>query len=243
MTSSSAAEPQARHLLDARFMWRVFWVFAGLAVLSMCISIAGRYAGRAIAMAGHTDDTTLAEVVIGDNVVAAPHNMIRFSTARRSGAAARLDLYMRWPRLDGYSDEARDDFNHAGGSPNIVFASLTESAMSRDMSGRYEPIYAHITEPSGEDALGGLQVRRFKEASGYMNEILVVGDGDTATPFVARCLDGPSAEQSLAPCERDIHVGDGLSLTYRFPRELLGDWRRLEASVLARIGGMLKTGS
>ena len=89
MTSSSAAEPQATHLLDARFMWRVFWVFAGLAILSMCISIAGRYAGRAIAMAGHTDDTTLAEVVIGDNVVAAPHNMIRFSTARRSGAGSR----------------------------------------------------------------------------------------------------------------------------------------------------------
>ena len=101
MTSSSAAEPQATHLLDARFMWRVFWVFAGLAILSMCISIAGRYAGRAIAMAGHTDDTTLAKVVIGDKVVAAPHNMIRFSSARRSGAAARLDLYMRWPRLDG----------------------------------------------------------------------------------------------------------------------------------------------
>ena len=37
---------------------------------------------------------------------------------------------------------------------------------------------------------------------------------------MARCLSGPSAEESLAPCERDIHVGDDLSLSYRFPTEL-----------------------
>ena len=43
--------------------------------------------------------------------------------------------------------------------------------------------------------------------------------------FVARCLVGESAAESLAPCERDIHVGDNLSLSYRFPTELLGDWR------------------
>lgn len=242
MTPSTAAEPRAAPLLDAPFMWRVFWIFAGLAIISVAISVAGRYAGRAIAMAGHTDDRSVAEVVIGNNVIAAPRNMIRFAAARRDGIAPKLDLYMRWPALDGYSDAARDDFNHAAGAPSIIFASLTESAMSRDMSGRYEPIYAHLTRPS-EDGPAGLQIRRFTEASGYVNEVLVVDDAEVPAPFVARCLDGPAAAQSLAPCERDVHVGDGLSLTYRFPREMLRDWRRLEASVLARIGGMLKTGS
>ena len=50
-------------------------------------------------------------------------------------------------------------------------------------------------------------------------------------PFVARCLSGPSAEESLAPCERDIHVGDDLSLSYRFPIELLADWQALDKAV------------
>lgn len=241
MTISSSAETRTAPLLDARFMWRIFWVFAGLAVISLAISVAGRYAGRTIAMAGHTDDMSVAEVVIGNNVIAAPRNVIRFAAARHGGVAARLDLYMRWPALDGYSDTARDDFNHAAGAPNIIFVSLTESAMSRDMSGRYKPIYERITQASGEQGPANLQVRRFTEASGYMNEILVVGDAQGETPFVARCLDGPSAAGSLAPCERDVHVDDGLSLTYRFPSELLRDWRRLDASVLARVAGMLKT--
>ena len=48
---------------------------------------------------------------------------------------------------------------------------------------------------------------------------------------MARCLSGPSAEESLAPCERDIHVGDDLSLSYRFPAELLKDWQALDQAV------------
>ncbi|MGO4843225.1 hypothetical protein AB4144_64220, partial [Rhizobiaceae sp. 2RAB30] len=58
---------------------------------------------------------------------------------------------------------------------------------------------------------------------------------------VARCLTGQSAEESLAPCERDIHVGGNLSLTYRFPRELLQGWRSLDAAVLATARSLIRT--
>lgn len=238
-----AADPISRPLLDSRFAWRVFYAFAALALLSVAISVAGRYAGRSISMAGHTDDTSVAEVVIGNNVIAAPRNMIRFETARRNGVATRLDLYMRWPQLDGYSDAARDDFNHAHGQPNILFASLSPRMMSRDMSGRYEPIYAQLTEPTAKTLAGGLQVRNFTGKSGYLNETLVVAERPGEPPYVARCLDEAAAAGSLAPCERDIHIGDDLSLTYRFPRELLPEWKALDGAVLARVTGLLKTGN
>ena len=39
----------------------------------------------------------------------------------------------------------------------------------------------------------------FTEKSGYLNEVLAVAERPGDTPFVARCLSGPSAEQSLAP--------------------------------------------
>ena len=94
-------------------MWRVFYVFAVLALLSVAISVGGNWFGHSIAMAGHTDDTTVHEIVIGNNVIAAPANTIRFERARRDGVADRLDLYLRWPDMDGYSEAARDDFNHA----------------------------------------------------------------------------------------------------------------------------------
>ena len=242
MTETAAADPVSRPLLDSRFVWRVFYAFAALAILSAAISVAGRYAGRSIAMAGHTDDTAVAEVVIGNNVIAAPKNMIRFETARRNGVAARLDLYMRWPRLDGYSDAARDDFNHAGAEPSIIFASLSQRMMSRGMSGRFEPIYSNLTQPTGTILPGGLSVRSFIEKSGYMNEILVVAERPGDDPYVARCLDETAAAHSLAPCERDVQVGEDLSLIYRFPREMLADWKSLDAAVVAKINSMLKTG-
>ena len=72
--------------------------------------------------------------------------------------------------------------------------------------------------------------------------MLAVAERPGKDPFVARCLVGPSAEQSLAPCERDVLVGERLSLTYRFPKEFLADWQALDAAVLAFAAHGLKTG-
>ncbi len=90
--------------------------------------------------------------------------------------------------------------------------------MSRDMSGRLEPIYSAMLVRPGKAGPGGTTLYAFNEKSGYLNEVLAVAirpDGET---FVARCLVGESAAESLAPCERDVHVGDNLSLSYRFPQ-------------------------
>lgn len=229
-------------VVDSMLMKRVFYAFTALALLSIAISLGGKWFGRSIAMAGYTDDATVHKVVIGDNVIAVPANVIRFGQARRDGIAARLDLYLRYPQMDGYSEAARDDFNHTGAAKTIIFLSFERQMMSRDMSGRFAPIYnALITQP-GTPGPGGTTVYGFNEKSGYLNEVLVVGKRPGKDPFVARCLSGPSADESLAPCERDIHVGEDLSLTYRFPREFLGDWQALDTAMAAEAARMLKTG-
>ncbi len=229
--------------IDSSFMMKVFYVFAALALLSLAISVGGKWFGRSIALAGHTDDTTLYEIVIGNNVIAAPANTIRFDRQRRGGVADRLDLYMRWPALDGYSDAARDDFNHAGGARRIVFLSFEERVMSRDMSGRLESIYAPMLVRPGTSGPDGTTLYAFDQKSGYLNEVLAVAPREGGESFVARCLVGESADESLAPCQRDIHVGDNLSLSYRFPRELLGDWAKLDAAIRRRAASMLRTGN
>lgn len=224
------------------FMLRVFFVFLGLALLSGVISLGGKWAGRSIAMAGHTDETTVHEIVIGNDVLAVPANAIRFEAARRSGVAARLDLYLRWPQMDGYSHEARDAFNHVDGARNILFLTFDVPMMSRDMTGRFEPIYRALVEGPGRAGPAGLTVYPFTEKSGYVDEVLVVGDEDGPKPFVARCLAGDAARESLAPCERDIHIGDGLNLTYRMPAELAGSWREVDKAVREAAGRFLQIG-
>lgn len=243
MKEAAAAGNPDLQVIDSSLMMKVFYAFAALALLSVAISLGGKWFGRSIVMSGHTDDTTVHEIVIGNNVIAVPANFIRFERARRDGIAARLDLYLRYPRMDGYSAAARDDFNHAGTAKDIVFLSFEERMMSRDMSGRFAPIYSALIERPGTPGPGGTTIYGFTEKSGYLNEVLAVAERPGKDPFVARCLSGASAEESLAPCERDIHVGNDLSLTYRFPREFLADWPALDAAITAETRRILKTGA
>lgn len=228
--------------IDGPLMRKALYVFAALVLLSVAINVGGKWLGRTIALAGHTDDRTVHEIVIGNNVLAVPANAIRFDKARHDGVASRLDVYLRWPDMEGYTATARDDFNNASASRRILFVSFEQRMMSRDMSGRFAPIYSSLIKLPGTPGPGGLMLYDFTEKSGYMNEVLAVATRPGEDPFVARCLSGQSAEESLAPCERDIHLGDDLSLSYRFPRELLGDWQELEAGIDAKAAQYLKTG-
>lgn len=228
--------------LDARFMTRVFMVFAGLAVIAGLILLAGRHFSGMIAMAGNTEDTTIREIVTGNNVFHVPSNMIRYERQRADGAQDKLELYVRWPDMTGYKRVHADDFNNASGRHNIVFLTFQEQIMSRDMSGRVEPIYRDLIIEPGIAGPGGLTMHGFKEKTGYLDELLVLGSRKGEPPFAARCLAGEAARQSMAACERDVHVGDHLSLTYRFSRDLLADWRRLDAGVVSLANKLLVTG-
>lgn len=224
------------------FARKLFHVFAALALLSLAISLAGRWAGQTILMGGHSDDPTSREIVIGNDVLTVPANMIRFESARRDGAAGRLDLYVRWPQMDGYSIGASDAFNHVDGDRSILFVSLEPRMMSRDMSSRFDPIYRLLVEGEARPGPGGLAIHRFSPESGYVDEVLAVAGRSGEEPFVMRCLAGQAAKESLAPCERDIHVGKDLSLVYRLPPALAGEWRAVEAAVRALAGTLLRDG-
>lgn len=214
-----------------RLLARLGLLLVIVVLVAAGISVAGRWYGKSLAMGGHTDETMVFQIELGSDVLRVPANMIRFEHARRHGAVAKLDLYMRWPQMDGFSLEARHAFNHENGSRELLFLSVEERMMSRDMSGRYEPIYKAMVSEPGRKGPAGLMVYSFPEGTGYVDELLVVENSDSAAPFVMRCLSGAQARDSLAPCERDIHLGRGLSLTYRMPASLASSWREVDAAV------------
>lgn len=218
--------------VGSAFISRMFVVLAILALCSLAIFAVGKVFGRSIALGGHTHDTRAHEIVIGNNVLKVPANAIRDNRQRRSGLTNRLDLYGTWPELHGYTHERAADFNHLDGSRKIIFLSFHERHMLRDMSARFDPIYRQLIVEPGIAGPQGLTLFGFNNKAGYLDELLAVGSRPGTTPFAARCLAGEAAERSLSPCERDVHVGDGLTLTYRFPKELLSEWRALDARVL-----------
>jgi hypothetical protein len=227
--------------IDQAFLLRAFYIFVAVALASALIAAAGRWLGPAISLGGYSDDPTPREIVIGNNVLSVPANAIRFEEARHDGVAPRLDLYLRWPDLTGYSSSARDDFNNKDDRRDILFLSFEPQAMSRDMGGRFDPIYRSLVVEPGSAGENGLTLYDFRPDTGYLNEMLAVASRPKGEPFVARCLVGAPARDSLAPCQRDVLIGDELSLNYRFPRELLGDWRSLDAAVTAKARSFIRT--
>lgn len=241
MGAGQSASQEQPPVIETGFMMKVFGVFAGLALLSAVISIAGKMAGAGIAAVGYTQSTAPYEIVIGNNVFSVPANMIRAEEARRDGEAHRLDLYALWPSMAGYSDDARDAFNNRDPARRILFLSIEPRMMSRDMSGRLDAIYRKLIDLPGAAGPAGLRRYAFAAGSGYVDEILMVGERPGQQPFVARCLTGPAAAESLAGCERDVHLGRELSLSYRFPEEILESWAALDAAVAAKAAEMLRT--
>lgn len=236
-----AVAPQEFRAGRSSLTGRLFYGIVIVGLLSVAITFAGKWFGERIAMGGHTDDTTVHAVVIGNNLLAAPANMIRFEQARRSGDAERLDLYARYPSMTGYTRQTRDDFNHATAADSIIFLGFSEQMMSRDMSSRFAPIYSALITRPGRNGPAGITFYEFSAKSGYVGEMLAVADRQGREPFVARCLTGEAAEKSLTPCERDILVGERLTLTYRFPQRFLEEWQALDTAVENLAASMLGT--
>ncbi|WP_244439669.1 hypothetical protein [Nitratireductor aquibiodomus] len=236
-TGDSGAEPASRR---HRLAIRVLQLCLVLLVLSLGIFLFGRWYGASLSNAGHTESVRLREIVIRNNVLTVPENAIRFKSARMDGVTLRLDLYLSWPELEGYTPGRRNDFNHVDGARNIIFLTFEEQVMSRDMSNRLEPVYRQIIETRSVAGPGNIRFHRFKRDSGYAGEVLAIAEGTgTSQPFVARCLTGAAAREALAPCERDINVGNRLSMTYRFPASLLGNWQVLDSAIKQKVARLL----
>ncbi|MCP1197863.1 hypothetical protein NIM86_00385 [Notoacmeibacter sp. MSK16QG-6] len=201
---------------------------------------AGHRYGQTLSLGGHSDRTDPMEIVIGDNVLSVPENMIRDAQQRSPAEYASLELYLRWPDLTGYSREATAIFNSRSKSRSLIFVTIERASMSRDMSGRYASVYRPLLREPGISGPSGITLQAFRSDAGYGNELLARGSDDEGGLFVARCLAGAEGRQALAGCERDIRIGNGLSMTYRFPRKMLSQWHTMDSALKKRISSLIR---
>lgn len=227
--STNAEEP----LLSNRFLVKLTVTVALLAALTLGISIVGRRYGEQLALAGHTDDVTIHQIAIGEDVINLPANMIRFEQQRRSGRAELVDAYLAWPEMTGYQRSLAERFNRTQASASLVFLQFSQSVMTRDMSGRLDPIYSRLFTTGVEKGPAGLEIHRMKPDSGFGNETVLTGKRQDGTVYVVRCLLPEFGQPSgNADCQRDIHVGKDLTLLYRFSSQLLPQWAALDRAMV-----------
>lgn len=232
MSHAAQSAPDEQPLLSMGFLLRTMIVIAALAVLTVAISIGGRWFGRHISLAGNTDSTAGITLTIGRDTAKFPENTIRFPSQRHDGAVERVDLYLTWPEMQGYGKESRFRFDDIAESSGLIFLQITQSTMSRDMSGRLEPIYSHLLEGPAEPFPDGLTLHRLRADAGYGDEVLLTAPGKDGPDYVVRCL-LPSApdKATSGDCQRDIKVGRDLSVLYRFSSNHLGDWGHIDAAI------------
>jgi hypothetical protein len=232
-TSTAIAPESFRKLFAAMII---------IGVLSVAISIAGRMFGGQIVLGGNSTSTALHEIVIANAVLNVPENYIRHSDQRSPGVKAQLDIYVVLPSLEGYSVKNKLLFNNEKNDDSqLLFITIEPQQMSRDMSGRFDPIYRQLIDPMPENtATEGLESYTFKKDRAiFANERLFVGERGEDRPFVARCITGADGEQAIAPCERDVFLANDLSVKYRFPFWLLKDYRRIDEQVIGMVEKMI----
>ena len=222
-------------LLSPKFVWKITAVVAVMCVVTLAIAITGRMVGQSISQAGNTTDTTLHEIVIGNDVLRLPANVIRFESQRVSGVQSAVDTYFAWPGMTGYSDDTRAVFNQTRSADGLIFARIAQATMSRDMSGRFTPIYKRLTDGAPVAGPSGLDSFRLRSGAGYANELMYVERAASGEPYAIRCLVEEAGSEpdfnTRTGCQRDIAIGRDLSVTYRFSIDLLTHWREIEADI------------
>jgi hypothetical protein len=230
---TSAADDEAPEpLISNRLLFRITVVIGLLAALASALSVVGKQLGEELALGGNTESREIHHIIVGQDTLTLPANMIRFETQRKSGSAESVSIYLSWPNLEGYSRDTASIFSDPHRSDRLIFAEFSQSVMSRDMSGRVEPIYSKLF--AGEPTAGpaGLTIHRLSKKSGFGDERLLTGKLADGSIYAVRCLlpvgDQPSTS---ADCLRDVAVGRDLTLLYRFSSALLPQWQEIDRNV------------
>lgn len=230
--SDDDSEPDEAPLLSTSLLWKIVGGLAALSVASLLLSYGASRYGAWLAQDGRTESEEPIAVTIGQDTLVLPANMFRFSEQRKTGASDQVDLVVTWPEMKGYTAAAASRFNKAADDGNLLFLQYSQSVMSRDMSGRLEPIYKRLFLGEPQPGPAGLSLHRLDPKAGYGEEVILTGDAASENPFVARCI-LPKLEKDAtsSDCQRDIHVGKDLTLLYRFSSTLLPQWRALDQQV------------
>lgn len=244
ITLETASPSDERPLISGRMLAIGVTLLTALAVFTLALSLSSGWIGRALLADRRSDSLTPHTIAIGLDRLRIEENAVRFERQRHDGVLSRVDLALLWPEMRGFSEADRLRFDDIRQSSGLIFLQISQSTMSRDMSGRLEPIYKQLFDGDPEPGPYGLTAHRFRAGSGYDGEILYTAQRPGMADFAVRCLvnggadsqgDGPSVDA----CQRDIHVGHDLSVLYRFSRQKLADWHRIDDAVTAFVSSRL----
>jgi hypothetical protein len=177
-----------------------------------------------------TSDTTPIEVEVGALKLWIPANYMMFESTRHGGRRREVPLFAVLPDLSGWSNWESGSFDDNGPKSQLVFMPIREDRVNLTEAQRMERIYmAYVTDPKGKPGPFGLTQYTFRADSGYRAEDLFVGQTATGLMVLHCAKLGPDVPSPN--CWRDMQIGKGVSVSYRFKRSKLSHWREIADNV------------
>jgi len=195
-----------------------------------------RYFGPTLTeIRGDTPDPSASDVPIvmdiGRARLIVPTNFTRFPRARRDGPRDSVALYSLLPEFEAFTVEKAAVFDSNSPDSPVIYFDISNYSSALSEVDRLEKVYKEkIVDPQGRDGPYGLTVYEFAQGTGYDHEDLFVFYEEGKQPVVLIC----DEETDVTPspnCRRAMRLNETLSLSYRYKRPWLAQWRSIDLSI------------
>jgi len=236
---------ETREIVEEHSGWlvplAVFLVTACLSALVLIYYFAPVASTLGPELPSPTDSPIRVSLSIGTAKFRIPANYLPMASTRRGGAKEEIDLAGVLPDLDGFSLGVVDDFTANAPDSPFVHLTLRSGPPPLPERDRLRRIYLpQVEDEYGLDESYGLRHYNFRADTGYHSQdLFFIAD---ETEQASLICDKPDANTPSPNCIRNYTTGDGLTLSYRFKRAHLKQWREIDKNVRALIAGFEDNG-
>lgn len=223
----------------ARFLPPIGYLWIAIAAVTLIVTanLVVDLFGALMRGSGKTTDSAPVRVEVAGVPMSIPANMIRYA-GERGGALEQIDLFFHWPSLSGFSEEHAQAFRRSDANAPVILMRVLGPDSRLPPSERLYRIYEELFQGAPVEGPGGLTGRRIAPGHGYDGDMIYY-QADSDRPYVARC--GQDEAAPVPSCLREVTVSPGLAVHYRFGKGLLGDWRQIDAAVVALVEAFVAT--
>ena len=179
-------------------------------------------------------------ITVAGELFNVPPAAIRLPLQRRAGPQERLDLAFLWPSLAPPDPTAQPALTEEPNALDRLFVTIARTDGTLPPVDRINAIFRRYLSDEHFESPDGLLIMSFRNGTPYQGEDLYL---EAAAPerFMTRC-NRPGSGGTPGMCLYERRIGDA-SVTVRFPRDWLADWRGLARSLDRLIANLRPAGS
>jgi len=213
-----------------------------VATLVLCAIFLYYYVGPSVdEFSGNVPSPAISEepvgFTVGGQAFSVPTNFTVFPRDRRGGERDEVWLYTLWPTMAGYSPARRSAFMENApdtGRIDILIANRSSAFTEQERINRlYMP---QTIDKRGLRTPYQLVKYEFSDqrsnvpTNGYAGTELFLGEAEDDKIMALICF--KAKEKMTSPeCWREYELSDEVSITYRFKRPYLPEWRAIDSKI------------